>query len=281
MIRVVGRHQNWKNDTTKNCMAYLVYTNLSENHHPEDSYTKINPSIFLGYFSKTSNQHPPTSHNQHPSTSLTNLNPFRDRNHRNTRQRGVGDQKKLIRGSKKNYSPGDQKKLIRGSKTNYSQGIETLSCGRGAKIASLTGSKKIIHVDRNAFVWKGSKNCLTDRIKKIFELEHRQEVNCSNVSESRMVKLAVTCELYAFSGLHFSNSLYRSKQGLLHLKNSEWFVPRSGVGPQLCNPDLLTTMMVVFVLNLLLLLLLLFMVVVDIVDGAGAGGFGAVRGGNL
>ena len=40
----------------------------------------------------------------------------------------------------------------------------------------------------------------------------------------------------------------------------------------------------VFVLNLLLLLLLLlllFLVVVDIVDGAGAGGFGAVRGGNL
>ena len=26
--------------------------------------------------------------------------------------------------------------------------------------------KKIIHVDRNAFVWKGSKNCLTDRIQK-------------------------------------------------------------------------------------------------------------------
>ena len=53
-----------------------------------------------------------------------------------------------------------------------------------------------------------------------------------------MVKLAVTCELYAFSGLHVSNSLYRSKQGLLHMKNSEWFVPCSGIGPQLCNPDL-------------------------------------------
>ena len=53
-----------------------------------------------------------------------------------------------------------------------------------------------------------------------------------------MVKLVVTCELFAFSGLHVSSSLYRSKQGLLHLKNSEWFVPCSGVGPQLCNPDL-------------------------------------------
>ena len=89
--------------------------------------------------------------------------------------------------------------------------IETLSCGRGAKIASLTGSKKYSS-------WTTGKKCI-----------------CSNVSESRMVKLAVTCELYAFSGLHFSNSLYRSKQGLLHLKNSEWFVPCSGVGPQLCG----------------------------------------------
>ena len=42
----------------------------------------------------------------------------------------------------------------------------------------------------------------------------------------------------------------------------------------------LTTMMVVFVLNLLLLLLLVI-VVLDIVDGTGAGGVGAVRGGNL
>ena len=50
----------------------------------------------------------------------------------------------------------------------------------------------------------------------------------------------------------------------------------------------LTTMMVVFVLNpllvlllLLLLLLLLFIVVLDFEDGTGAGGVGAVRGGNL
>ena len=45
----------------------------------------------------------------------------------------------------------------------------------------------------------------------------------------------------------------------------------------------LTTMMVVFVLNplLLLLLLLLVSVVLDFVDGTGAGGVGAVRGGNL
>ena len=44
----------------------------------------------------------------------------------------------------------------------------------------------------------------------------------------------------------------------------------------------LTTMMVVFVLNLLLLLLLLLVsVVLDFVDGTGAGGVGAVRGGNL
>ena len=41
----------------------------------------------------------------------------------------------------------------------------------------------------------------------------------------------------------------------------------------------LTTMMVVFVLNLLLLLLV--SVVLDFVDGTGAGGVGAVRGGNL
>ena len=45
----------------------------------------------------------------------------------------------------------------------------------------------------------------------------------------------------------------------------------------------LTTMMVVFVLNLLLVLLLLLLVsvVLDFVDGTGAGGVGAVRGGNL
>ena len=48
----------------------------------------------------------------------------------------------------------------------------------------------------------------------------------------------------------------------------------------------LTTMMVVFVLLLLLLwllllLLLLVSVVLDFVDGTGAGGVGAVRGGNL
>ena len=126
---------------------------------------------------------------------------------------GWGIKKKLIRGSKKI--------IPRGSKKNYYE-----------------VQKKIIHVDRNAFVWKGSKNCLTDRIKKKYSSWNTgKKCICSNVSESRMVKLAVTCELYAFSGLNFSNSLYRSKQGLLHLKNSEWFVPCSGVGPQLCNPD--------------------------------------------
>ena len=50
---------------------------------------------------------------------------------------------------------GDQKNNKR-IKKKYSQGIKK----------SLWTSQKIIHVDRNAFVWKGSKNCLTDRIKK-------------------------------------------------------------------------------------------------------------------
>ena len=57
-----------------------------------------------------------------------------------------------------------------------------------------------------------------------------------------------------------------------------------GVGRSASPPDAsLTTMMVVFVLNLLLLLLLLLLVsvVLDFMDGTGAGGVGAVRGGNL
>ena len=54
-------------------------------------------------------------------------------------------------------------------------------------------------------------------------------------------------------------------------------------GEARCSPPdaSLTTMMVVFVLLLLLLLLLLVSVVLDFVDGTGAGGVGAVRGGNL
>jgi len=51
---------------------------------------------------------------------------------------------------------GDQKKLIRASKKIIPRGSKKI----------LSASKKIIHVDRNAFVWKGGKNCLTDRIKK-------------------------------------------------------------------------------------------------------------------
>ena len=54
--------------------------------------------------------------------------------------RGGGSKK--INKSIKKIIPRGSKTLIRGSKKNYSQGIETLSCGRGAKIASLTGSKK-------------------------------------------------------------------------------------------------------------------------------------------
>ena len=60
---------------------------------------------------------------------------------KNGQATGVEDQKKINKRIKKNYSQGIKKKLLR-------------------------GSKKIIHVDRNAFVWKGSKNCLTHRIKK-------------------------------------------------------------------------------------------------------------------
>ena len=55
---------------------------------------------------------------------------------------GGGSKKKLIRGSKKLF-PGDQKKYYEVQKKLFTR-IEMLSCGKGANIASRTGSKKII-----------------------------------------------------------------------------------------------------------------------------------------
>ena len=113
--------------------------------------------------------------------------------------------------------------------------------------------KKIIHVDRNAFVWKGSKHCLADRIKKNIRpgsLHKNDMKNCTQFwpGAHSLVKMYET---------HYARTTVGSSGG------------RSASPPD----ALLTTMMVVFVLNLLLLLLLL--VVADIVDGAG--GAGAVR----
>ena len=56
---------------------------------------------------------------------------------------GWGIKKKLIRGSKKIIPRGSKKNYYEDQKKLFTW-IETLSCGRGAKIASLTGSKKII-----------------------------------------------------------------------------------------------------------------------------------------
>ena len=150
----------------------------------------------------------------------------------------MGDQKKLIRGLRKIIPRGSKKNIMRFKKKLFTW-KETLSCGRGAKIASLTGSKKIIR--------PGS-------------LPKNDMKNCTQFwpGAHSLVKMYET---------HYARTTVGSSGG------------RSASPPD----ALLTTMMVVFVLNLLLLLLLLFMVVVDIVDGAGAGagGFGAVRGGNL
>ena len=52
-----------------------------------------------------------------------------------------GGSKKINNRIKKNYSQGIKKKYYEVQKTLFTC-IETLSCGRGAKIASLTGSKK-------------------------------------------------------------------------------------------------------------------------------------------
>ena len=57
---------------------------------------------------------------------------------------GWGIKKKINKRIKKKLFPGDQKKNIMRIKIKLFTWIETLSCGRGAKIASLTGSKKII-----------------------------------------------------------------------------------------------------------------------------------------
>ena len=76
------------------------------------------------------------------STKAIESNPLTKRNTTPHVSSGVGDQKKINKSIKKKLFPGDQKKINKRIKKNYSHGIETLSCGRGAKIASLTGSKK-------------------------------------------------------------------------------------------------------------------------------------------
>ena len=164
-------------------------------------------------------------------------------------EKGWGIKKKL-RGSKKIIPRGSKKKYYEHQKKLFTW-IETLSCGRGAKIASLTGSKKIIRPGR------------------ISAQKRHEKLHTVLARAHSVVKMYETH--YARTTVGSSGGRSASPPDALLTTMMVVFVSNL----------LLLLLLLSLSLSLSLLLLLLFMVVVDIVDGAGAGagagGFGAVR----